>query len=98
MTKYYGGRGLCARTRVSRADDAVKTHVMADSKLPCYCPWKEHLFELERERGTDPLPKYALFQDDKGQRRIQAIPPRQPLRTEASARGGRACATRRWTR
>ena len=32
-------------------------------KLPCYCPWKEHLFELEEEKGTNPLPKYALFED-----------------------------------
>ena len=43
-------------------------------KLPCYCPWKEHLFELEEEKGTNPLPKYALFEDSSGAWRIQAIP------------------------
>jgi hypothetical protein len=43
-------------------------------KLPGYCPWKEHLFELEAERGTDPLPKYALYEDTGGAWRIQAIP------------------------
>ena len=75
-TKYYGESWLKAREHVvSALDDAVKTHESGEIlKLPCYCPWKEHLFELERERGTDPLPKYVLFQDDKGQWRIQAIP------------------------
>ena len=75
-TKYYGESWLKAREHVvSALDDAVKTHESGEIlKLPCYCPWKEHLFELERERGTDPLPKYVLYEDDKGAWRIQAIP------------------------
>ena len=43
-------------------------------KLPCYCPWKEHLFELEEEKGADPKPLYALYEDDKGAWRIQGSP------------------------
>jgi hypothetical protein len=35
-------------------------------KLASFCPWKEHLFELEAERGVHPLPKYCLFEDGKG--------------------------------
>ena len=75
-TKYYGESWILARDYVvSVLDDATKTHPSGEIlKLPCYCPWKEHLFELESERGTNPLPKYALFEDDKGQWRIQAIP------------------------
>jgi len=75
-TKYYGESWILARDYVvSALDDATKTHPSGEIlKLPCYCPWKEHLFELESERGTNPLPKYALFEDDKGQWRIQAIP------------------------
>jgi uncharacterized UPF0160 family protein len=75
-TKYYGESWILARDYVvSALDDAQKTHPSGEIlKLPCYCPWKEHLFELESERGTNPLPKYALYEDDKGQWRIQAIP------------------------
>ena len=75
-TKYYGESWLKARQHVARAmDDAANTHPSGEIlKLPCYCPWKEHLFELESERGTDPLPKYVLYEDDKGAWRIQAIP------------------------
>ena len=75
-TKYYGESWLLAREHVvSALDDAQKTHPSGEIlKLPCYCPWKEHLFELESERGTNPLPKYALYEDDKGAWRIQAIP------------------------
>ena len=75
-TKYYGESWLKARQHViSALDDAANTHPSGEIlKLPCYCPWKEHLFELESERGTDPLPKYMLYEDDKGAWRIQAIP------------------------
>ena len=74
--KYYGESWMLARTHVVEAMDDVKsTHPSGEIlKLPCYCPWKEHLFELEVERKTEPLPKYALYEDDKGAWRIQAIP------------------------
>lgn len=36
------------------------------------CPWKDHLFELEKEVGANVL--YALFQDTGGSWRIQAVP------------------------
>ena len=74
--KYYGLSWLPARKYVESAlDSAKEVHPSGEIlKLPCYCPWKEHLFELEGERGTDPLPKYALYEDDKGNWRIQAIP------------------------
>jgi len=74
--KYYGESWLPAREHVEKAlDEARQTHPSGEIlRLPCYCPWKEHLFELEAEKGTDPLPKYALYEDDKGNWRIQAIP------------------------
>ena len=45
-------------------------------QLPRFCPWKEHLYELEEEAGTrlGPLPVYCLYPDSGGQWRIQAIP------------------------
>jgi len=74
--KYYGKSWLLARGHVVQAlDEAKTTHPSGEIlKLPGYCPWKEHLFELEAERGTDPLPKYALYEDTGGAWRIQAIP------------------------
>jgi len=74
--KYYGLSWLPARTYVEQAlDGATSVHPSGGIiKLPCYCPWKEHLFELEEEKKVEPLPKYALFEDDKGNWRVQAIP------------------------
>eukprot|EP00931_Biecheleriopsis_adriatica_P095324 TRINITY_DN68944_c0_g1_i1.p1 TRINITY_DN68944_c0_g1~~TRINITY_DN68944_c0_g1_i1.p1 ORF type:complete len:366 (-),score=83.86 TRINITY_DN68944_c0_g1_i1:64-1161(-) len=45
-------------------------------KLPRFCPWQEHLFDLEEESETQrtPLVKYVLFQDSRGSWRIQAAP------------------------
>lgn len=45
-------------------------------KLPRFCPWQEHLFDLEAEEEAhrEPLVKYVLFQDSRGGWRIQAAP------------------------
>jgi uncharacterized UPF0160 family protein len=47
--KYYGVSWMPARTYVEQALDTAKdVHPSGEIlKLPCYCPWKEHLFELE---------------------------------------------------
>ena len=34
------------------SDGAKEVHPSGEIiKLPCYCPWKEHLFELEEEKA-----------------------------------------------
>ncbi|XP_019646839.1 PREDICTED: UPF0160 protein MYG1, mitochondrial-like [Branchiostoma belcheri] len=38
------------------------------------CPWKEHLFELEREMGVAPGVKYVLYADQGGNWRVQCVP------------------------
>jgi len=45
-------------------------------KLPSFCPWQEHLFDLEEEEESNrmPLVKYVLFADSRGGWRIQAAP------------------------
>lgn len=45
-------------------------------KLPSFCPWQEHLFDLESEdeKNRSPLVKYVLFQDSRAGWRIQAVP------------------------
>ena len=29
------------------------------------CPWKEHLFEIERENNLEGLIKFAIYEDDR---------------------------------
>jgi uncharacterized UPF0160 family protein len=36
-------------------------------------PWKNHLYELEREHVVDPLVKFVLYQDQGGMWRVQAV-------------------------
>lgn len=42
--------------------------------LEQFCPWKEHLFELEEASGVAGRIKYALYGDSGGSWRIQAVP------------------------
>lgn len=38
------------------------------------CPWKEHLFQLEKELNLEPNVKFVLFSDSRGIWRVQAVP------------------------
>ncbi|VVA97838.1 unnamed protein product [Arabis nemorensis] len=43
-------------------------------ELKKFCPWKLHLFELEQEMKIEPLIKYVIYQDERGnQWRVQAV-------------------------
>jgi len=42
--------------------------------LPQSCPWKDHLFELEEERGISGKLQYMLFLAQEGDWRIQSVP------------------------
>eukprot|EP00743_Colponemidia_sp_Colp-15_P002380 GILK01002579.1.p2 GENE.GILK01002579.1~~GILK01002579.1.p2 ORF type:complete len:341 (+),score=46.25 GILK01002579.1:2008-3030(+) len=42
-------------------------------ELKQFCPWKDHLYELESEQGIENQLKYVLFQDDKGSWRVQCV-------------------------
>ena len=37
------------------------------------CPWKTHLYELERSLGVEPLVKFVLYPDTAGMWRVQAV-------------------------
>ena len=37
------------------------------------CPWKTHLYELERAHGVAPLVKFVLYEDSSGMWRVQAV-------------------------
>jgi len=86
----YSNGWLPARVIVEQA--LAKRHEVHSSgeimKLPSFCPWQEHLFDLEaeEEKNRTPLTKYVLFQDSRAGWRIQAAPAargsfanRQPL-------------------
>lgn len=54
-----------------------KVHASGEiMKLPRFCPWQEHLFDLEADSESHrvPLTKYVIFQDSRGGWRVQAVP------------------------
>lgn len=42
--------------------------------LARFCPWREHLFELEAEAGVAGRSLFAVYQDSTGAWRVQAVP------------------------
>lgn len=42
--------------------------------LDQFCPWKDHLLELEKEMQIVGVIKYVLFKDSKGSWRVQCVP------------------------
>mmetsp|Transcript_100093 Transcript_100093/g.283367 ORF Transcript_100093/g.283367 Transcript_100093/m.283367 type:complete len:359 (+) Transcript_100093:1-1077(+) len=45
-------------------------------RLPRFCPWQDHLFDLEEESEASrtPLTKFVLFPGGRGDWRVQAVP------------------------
>ena len=93
--RYYGEVWHPARAHVIDALDAASaTHASGEIlKLETFCPWKEHLFELEEERGMTTLPKYVLYDDGKGSWRVQAIP-ETPVVVQLATRAAEGVARR----
>merc|ERR1712176_1006055 len=42
-------------------------------RLEQYCPWQEHLCDIEKGQKIEGLLKYVLFEDSSGSRRVQAV-------------------------
>ena len=40
---------------------------------PGGCPWKEHLYQLEKETGCEGEVKYVLYADSNGAWRVQTV-------------------------
>ncbi|CAG0891137.1 unnamed protein product [Cyprideis torosa] len=38
------------------------------------CPWKEHLYDVEREQGIEGVAKFVIYTDTNGKWRVQGIP------------------------
>lgn len=57
---------LQARTQIDPSGQIMK--------LNSYCPWKEHLYQLEEELGISGEVKYVLYEDEREKKwRIQAV-------------------------
>lgn len=71
-------RWMPARSIVEEAfDSAASVHESGKIlKLARFCPWKGHLFDIEKEReiSEDAAPLYVLFMDSSGAWRVQCVP------------------------
>ena len=65
-----------ARSIVQKAVDQRFTHHSSGSILilDSQCPWKDHLFEIEKEQSLNADILYVLYADSGGSWRIQAVP------------------------
>ncbi|XP_029907745.1 MYG1 exonuclease [Myripristis murdjan] len=74
---YYQSSWLPARTVV---EEAVKARHQVDPSGEVVlfsqggCPWKEHLFALEKELQLETTIKFVLYPDQNGQWRVQCVP------------------------
>jgi uncharacterized UPF0160 family protein len=71
-TAWWPARQLVAAAFAGRAGLHASGEVLY---LKEYCPWADHLFQLEEEAGVAGLVKYVLYDDAKGSMvRIHAVP------------------------
>lgn len=73
---YYWKTWFPARTIVEKAlQNRKQFHPSGEIMvLDQFCPWKDHLYDLEAELGLEePLVKYCLFQDSSKQWRVQCV-------------------------
>jgi uncharacterized UPF0160 family protein len=57
-------------------ENAISNNLLFEGRVvrfDQFCPWQEHLFDIEREKGISGQILYALFPDTTGQWRIQAV-------------------------
>ncbi|CAJ1337796.1 unnamed protein product [Effrenium voratum] len=74
----YAAHWLPARSLVNQAlEKRQEVHSSGEIMLLTqFCPWQDHLFDLEEEEEANrtPLVKYVIFQDSRGSWRVQAAP------------------------
>ena len=63
-------RGRTSSARWTRRRACTEREILL---LETFCPWKEHLYELEAEREMKTIPKFVLWRDAKGYR-VSTIP------------------------
>lgn len=76
LVKGYGQSWLPAKALVAQAIDE-RMDVDKSGKiivLPQFCPWKEHLYELEREKNIEKQIEFVLFTDSSSAWRVSTVP------------------------
>jgi len=66
-------RDIVKAALASRMENDPSGDIMV---LPQFCPWKSHIYELEKELSTESAPiaiKYVLYEDSSGKWRIQCV-------------------------
>ncbi|XP_065183012.1 MYG1 exonuclease-like [Sycon ciliatum] len=72
---YFYSQWLPARDIVMQAVQN-RTKVHESGEIICierFCPWKQHLYEIEKELCLERTVKFALYCDPKGQWRVQTV-------------------------
>lgn len=76
LVKGYGLGWLPAKALVRTAIEG-RNAVDASGKIVVFdqfCPWKEHLYEIERELGIEGQIEFVLFTDSSGSWRVSTVP------------------------
>ncbi|KAE8626999.1 hypothetical protein XENTR_v10006830 [Xenopus tropicalis] len=74
---FYHRSWLPARALV---EEAIRKRIQVDESGEVIvlaqggCPWKEHLFQLEKELGLEKQVKYVLYPDQSAKWRVQCVP------------------------
>jgi len=73
---YFAKAWLPARSIVERA---ISSRFSVDHSgqiilLDQFCPWKDHLYDIEHEMNLKPVIIYVLFQDSNKSWRVQCVP------------------------
>lgn len=72
VTAWWPARQLVAAAFAERAALHPSGQILF---LKTYCPWADHLFQLEEEAGVVGLTKFVLYDDAKGSMvRVHAVP------------------------
>uniref|UniRef100_A0A671RK72 Uncharacterized protein n=1 Tax=Sinocyclocheilus anshuiensis TaxID=1608454 RepID=A0A671RK72_9TELE len=71
---YYMKAWLPAREFVQQVVQSRYQVINISTLHCCCCPWKEHLFVLEKQLKLDVLIKFVLYPDPSGHWRVQCVP------------------------
>lgn len=73
---YYARSWLPARSIVEKAiENRFNIHESGEIiELERSCPWKEHLEEIEKEKGIEGVIKYVIYPDEAENYRVQCVP------------------------
>lgn len=75
LVKGYGNAWLPARTVVEKAFDSRFDVDKSGKilKLETFCPWKEHLYSIEKEKSAQGEIQFVLFQDSSSKWRVSTV-------------------------